>query len=248
MKKKKFLLKNLLNFNENIQTRLKILKFNKKKWSRFKTILLLEKKINNSIFKDLTSYKLNKKQNLLFDQTIYHTPSFYNKSTKNFTRSQFKAKKKLIFFFGELKKNYLKKIIKKNNNISKHNTPTCAILKIFESRLDFILYKAGFGFNVLETKKLIISGHVFLNNKKINNPAYQIKKGDHIKIKLNYLNPLKKKLFQLKPTIKNSLTPNYAQINFKTLEIIIIKDLNFSTTISNFYFYLNLNEIMHNYR
>ena len=110
-----------------------------------------------------------------------------------------------------------------------------------ESRLDFILYKAGFGFTVIETKNLIMHGHVFLNEKNILNPKTQIKKGDHIKIKNS--NNIKNKMFKIRPTIENGLTINYMHVNYKIFEIVIIKDLHFSNTIQNFNFYLKLSDL-----
>ena len=244
-KKKTLLLRNLIKFNENIQTKKKILNFKKKKWELLKTKILNDDKKNKEIFKknNQSTFILNKK--LLFDQTIFHTPTFYTKINKNSVKMGLKTKKQLEFFYGGLSKNYLKNLRKKSIKKTKLNKsskrPSEYMLEILESRLDFILYKAGFGFTVIETINLIQHGHVFVNNKIIKNPRYLIKKGDSIKIKKK--NHFYNKIYQTKPDINNILTPNYLHVNYKTLEIIVIKEILMSNTIQNFKCFLNLANI-----
>ena len=233
MKKKKLLLRNLILFNENIQNRNKLLKFKRNKWK------LLHSKLNDNKIQNALIFKNNKAEKKLtinkklHDQLIFQTPTFYNKILKGSMKSKLRSKQRLQFFYGGISKTYLKLL--KNGSIKHY------ILKTLESRLDFILYKAGFGFTVIETKNLIMHGHVFLNEKNILDPKTQIKKGDHIKIKNS--NNIKNKIFKIKPTIENGVTINYMHINYKIFEIVIIKDLHLSNTIQNFNFYLKLGDL-----
>ena len=113
-KKKKLLLRNLLKFNENIQNRKKILKFNKKKWDLLRDKTLYEANNNDIIFNNKSQMKqrtvTDNKNKLIYDQTIFYTPTFYNKVYKKIFRVNLKTKQKLTFFYGTMPNNYLKKI------------------------------------------------------------------------------------------------------------------------------------------
>jgi len=256
VKKKKLLLRNLLKFNENIQNRKKILKFNKKKWDLLRNKTLYESNSNDIIFKSESKTKHRKvndnRNKLIYDQTIFYTPTFYNKIYKKTFRVDLKNKQKLTFFYGDVSNIYLKKIVNKTikyNKISQTNErPVTYLLNILRSRLDFILYRSGLGLNIPETKTLVSQGHVFVNNKSILSPSFQLKRGDCIKIGLKRVKNIQNKLFLTKPLKKTSLVPNYLHINYKTLEIIVLKDFLSSNMSNDFNFFLDINNIYYNYR
>merc|ERR1712037_842185 len=161
--KKKLLLRNLILFNENIQNRNKILKFRKNKWK------LLNSKLNDNKIQNALIFKNNKAKEKLtinkkvYDQVIFQAPTFYNKILKGSIKSKLRSKQRLQFFYGGMSKAYLKSLknssVKQNKLNKNKNEPKHYLLKTLESRLDFILYKAGFGFTVIETKNLIMHGH-----------------------------------------------------------------------------------------
>lgn len=249
VRKKKLLLRNLLKFNEIIQTRRKLSKFKKKKWEILQKKDTYQVTQNHAIFQGNSQRKkLTLKNSLsVYDQIIFYTPTFYNKIYKKMFRSNLKIKQKLIFFFGGMSNLYLKKIVKdvrKENKISQTNKrPSAYLLKKLVSRLDFILYQSGFGSNIRETKTLIKQGHVFVNNKNISNPAFQIKKGDYLNINLNSLKKIKSLVMKVKPSKKTAITPHYLHVNYKTLEIIIVKNLEEINTFDNLECFLDLNNI-----
>lgn len=57
------------------------------------------------------------------------------------------------------------------------------LLQLLESRLDNILYKAGFGITRSQTRQIVNHGHVLVNGKKVDIASYGVKPGDVITIK-----------------------------------------------------------------
>ena len=57
------------------------------------------------------------------------------------------------------------------------------LLQILESRLDNILFRAGFGITRKQTRQIVNHGHVLVNDKKVDIPSYLVKPGDVITVK-----------------------------------------------------------------
>jgi len=57
------------------------------------------------------------------------------------------------------------------------------LLKILESRLDNVLYRAGFALSRDQARQLVRHGHVLLNGKKASIPSMRVKAGDTVSIK-----------------------------------------------------------------
>ena len=60
-----------------------------------------------------------------------------------------------------------------------------------ESRLDNILFRAGFGITRKQTRQIVNHGHVLVNGKKVDIPSYLVKAGDVVTVKSkssSYLN------------------------------------------------------------
>lgn len=57
------------------------------------------------------------------------------------------------------------------------------LLQVLESRLDNVLYKAGFGITRMQTRQIVNHGHVLVNGKKVDIPSYLVKAGDVITIR-----------------------------------------------------------------
>lgn len=57
------------------------------------------------------------------------------------------------------------------------------LLQLLESRLDNVLYKAGFGITRSQSRQIVNHGHVLVNGKKVNIPSFSVKAGDVITIK-----------------------------------------------------------------
>lgn len=57
------------------------------------------------------------------------------------------------------------------------------LLQLLESRLDNILYRAGFGITRKQSRQIVNHGHVLVNGKKTDIPSYIVKAGDVITVK-----------------------------------------------------------------
>ena len=57
------------------------------------------------------------------------------------------------------------------------------LLQILESRLDNVLYRAGFGITRKQSRQIVNHGHVLVNGKKVDIPSYLLKSGDEITVK-----------------------------------------------------------------
>ena len=57
------------------------------------------------------------------------------------------------------------------------------LLQILESRLDNVLYRAGFGITRKQSRQIVNHGHVLVNGKKVDIPSYLLKAGDEITVK-----------------------------------------------------------------
>lgn len=57
------------------------------------------------------------------------------------------------------------------------------LLQLLESRLDNVLYKAGFGITRMQSRQIVNHGHILVNGKKVDIPSYLVKAGDVITVK-----------------------------------------------------------------
>ncbi len=56
------------------------------------------------------------------------------------------------------------------------------IVALLETRLDNMVYRLGFAKSRFHSRQLVSHGHVWVNDKKLNIPSYQVKEGDIISI------------------------------------------------------------------
>jgi len=57
------------------------------------------------------------------------------------------------------------------------------LLQLLESRLDNVLFKAGFGITRKQTRQIVNHGHVLVNNTKVDIASYAVKPGDVIQVR-----------------------------------------------------------------
>jgi small subunit ribosomal protein S4 len=56
------------------------------------------------------------------------------------------------------------------------------LLKLLEGRLDNVVYRMGFGVSRSEARQLVRHNGIFVNNKRINIPSYQVRANDAIEV------------------------------------------------------------------
>ena len=57
------------------------------------------------------------------------------------------------------------------------------LLQILESRLDNVLFRAGFGVTRKQSRQIVNHGHVLVNGKKVDIPSYLVKPEDVVTVK-----------------------------------------------------------------
>merc|ERR1711862_203898 len=145
--------------------------------------------------------------NLYFPYTF-----FFNKNYK----TEFISIQKFSYFYGSSNLKFLKKKIKlldKNLKVYKISNilhKNVILLKMFENRIDSILYRTFFVLNFKQAKQLVF-------------PFFVVTQGDVITFSKNCHAILNKNILN---SLKFEFIPSNIEINFKTFQIICITPLN----------------------
>ncbi len=93
---------------------------------------------------------------------------------------QLRAKQKAKRYYGVLESQFAKyfEMAERQTGISGEN-----LLRILESRLDNVVYRAGFAMSRKEARQLVLHGHFTVNGKKVNIPSYLTKAGEVVAVK-----------------------------------------------------------------
>ena len=93
---------------------------------------------------------------------------------------QLREKQKLRAMYGVLERQFRRyyKEAARQKGITGEN-----LLRILESRLDNVMYRAGFAATRPQARQLVNHGHVLVNGKKVDIPSYQVRPGDEITLR-----------------------------------------------------------------
>jgi ribosomal protein S4 len=102
------------------------------------------------------------------------------------TNIQYQEKRKLSLVYGNIPFRQLDKMISKSLHAHKKFNYSCLeyLIDLLESRLDVLLFRCGFAPNVYTAKKMIVHGHVNINNVLTRAPAYVLRPGDIFSVQL----------------------------------------------------------------
>ncbi len=89
--------------------------------------------------------------------------------------TQLREKQKLRFNYGMGEKQ-LRRFVEMS--FQKRGNPGENLVAFLESRLDNVLFRAGFAATIPAARQLIVHGHVVVDGKRVNKPAFLVKK-DH---------------------------------------------------------------------
>ncbi|HIP93230.1 MAG TPA: 30S ribosomal protein S4 [Desulfurobacteriaceae bacterium] len=93
---------------------------------------------------------------------------------------QLMEKQKVKFYYGVREEQFVRYFEKATRMKGRTGDN---LLKLLESRLDNVVYRAGFAVSHRHARQLVVHGHVLVNGKKVDRPSYQVKPGDVITIK-----------------------------------------------------------------
>ncbi len=109
--------------------------------------------------------------------------------------------------------NYVKGVLNKRNKKEDAGT---ALIKKLEFRLDNIVFRLGFSPSRKTARQLVSHGHFLVNNRKVDVPSYQVRKGDIIS--LHSSSKDKTFLKNILPALKKHQTPSWIKFNPDKLE------------------------------
>lgn len=89
-----------------------------------------------------------------------------------------KQKVKRIYFILEKQfRNYFEKA-RRQKGVTGEN-----LLFMLERRLDNVVYRSGFSTSRRQARQLVNHGHIYVNDRKVNIPSFQVKAGDVVSVK-----------------------------------------------------------------
>ena len=98
---------------------------------------------------------------------------------------QLTEKQKVRFMYGISEKQFARLVKEAGKMKGVHGENLFVLL---ESRLDNLVYRAGFANTRRGSRQLVNHGHITVNGKKVDIPSYRVKVGDVISLKENSLN------------------------------------------------------------
>ena len=93
---------------------------------------------------------------------------------------QLKEKQKIRLTYLVSEKQFHKYYEKANRKTGVTGT---ILLQLLETRLDNVLFRAGFCVTRRQSRQLVGHGHLLVNGKKVDIPSYILKEGDEIKVR-----------------------------------------------------------------
>ncbi|MBC7659460.1 MAG: 30S ribosomal protein S4 [Chitinophagaceae bacterium] len=89
--------------------------------------------------------------------------------------TQLREKQKLRFNYGMGEKQ-LRRFV--DMSFQKRGNPGENLVQLLESRLDNVMFRAGYARTIIAARQLIVHGHVVVNGQRVDKPAFIVKK-DH---------------------------------------------------------------------
>ena len=234
LKKNRFkpLFKQIIKLRGNFQNRNKLSNFKREKW-----------KTSIDIYKRKTRSFRNYRKFRPYNIAGCYVTRYANKGTayKKKFRDKLNIKKSLRMFYGNILNKKFKNRISK---ISKSNCLKMGFLASFETRLDILLYRARFSNSVRGARQFITHGKIYVNGLNVKNKSYQIKAGDLISFK-----PKNNNLYRVSAvrSLNWPLPPKYLLVNFRTMQILFLGNINRTTLSVSFLLYFRLQKILTNH-
>jgi small subunit ribosomal protein S4 len=93
--------------------------------------------------------------------------------------TQLREKQKARRIYGLMEKQFRKLYAEavRQNGVTGEN-----LLRLLETRLDNVAFRAGWGSSRSQARQLVRHGHVKVNGKRVNIPSFQVRKGDVVSL------------------------------------------------------------------
>ncbi|HEY6019210.1 MAG TPA: 30S ribosomal protein S4 [Candidatus Paceibacterota bacterium] len=94
--------------------------------------------------------------------------------------AQLLEKQKARFTYGLSEKQFARYV---HEAMAAHGSASTGLLSKLESRLDNVMYRAGFVKTRRAARQMVSHGHVLVNGRRLNIPSYQVQDGDIVSIR-----------------------------------------------------------------
>ncbi|CRK50504.1 30S ribosomal subunit protein S4 [Rhodococcus sp. RD6.2] len=129
---------------------------------------------------------------------------------------QLQEKQKARFTYGVMEKQfvrYYKEAVRRPGKTGEN------LLRILETRLDNVVYRAGLARTRRQARQLVTHGHLLVNNKKVDIPSYRVSQYDIIDVKEKSLSTLP---FQVaRETVGDRPVPGWLQVVPGRLRVLV---------------------------
>lgn len=130
---------------------------------------------------------------------------------------ELKEKQKLRNWYGLRERqfsNYVQSVLNKVTSLKKTKETENAenvLIRLLENRLDNVVFRLGFASSRRQARQLVSHNHFLVNNRPVDIPSFQVKKGDKIKVKSNFI---KSAFFQKRSfALKKYKTPSWLKLD-----------------------------------
>ncbi|MEX2368968.1 MAG: 30S ribosomal protein S4, partial [Candidatus Paceibacterota bacterium] len=132
------------------------------------------------ICKRLGSGVFQKCQTQKFETSKSRGEQKYRRRQSNYGM-QLEEKQKVRYSYGIQERqfrNYVKTATAQTNE-----RPVNALYQNLESRLDNVVFRAGFAKSRQMARQLVVHGHIFVNDRRIDVPSYTVRTGDDVSVR-----------------------------------------------------------------
>lgn len=131
---------------------------------------------------------------------------------------QLMEKNKVKFYYGVLERQFRRyfEIARRKKGVTGEN-----LLKLLESRLDNVIYRANWAYSRRMAKQMISHGAIFVNGKRMDRPGYIVKTGDVIKLHSNKYSSIVKECIE---EYKSHIVPSWLKIDDNALSIEVLRE------------------------
>lgn len=105
-----------------------------------------------------------------------------------------------------ISENHLRKAYKKATRLTGNTADL--LVQILETRLDALVYRAGFAPTIYAARQYVSHGHILINGRKMNVPSHHVDVNDVISVKEK-----SRKMDTIQESIRTTGTPEYLEVS-----------------------------------
>ncbi|MEX2514893.1 MAG: 30S ribosomal protein S4 [Candidatus Paceibacterota bacterium] len=144
--------------------------------------------------------------------------------------AQLVEKQKVRYSYGIEEKQfrrYIKGAVSQNRR-----RPVTALYQDLESRLDNVVFRAGFAKSRQMARQLVVHGHIFVDGKRVDVPSYTVKTGDKIHVREQSQD--KGPFVEAKENLEGFTAPAWLSVDRSNLTVELQAAPNYDPTVEIF--------------